>query len=220
MAKGLESLVYTLKELQSEKTCLEQKLQEQGLKKQSLEKNLEQESNKCAHVQEKHRRMAGTFAIAQQKVDATLTSCLSLQEEIEKIKPEMEKLQQSIAEEKQQQHKNILEFEAALSGIAAELFQARSFYKKSALQAEEANAEKAAFELERKAEKDEKEIQRMAQSLDSLSLEKDKSAAFGCENSLLACYSAMERDRQDAEKYRNRVKAELKEIQDVLNSEN
>ena len=30
----------------------------------------------------------------------------------------------------------------------------------------------------------------------------------------------MERDRQEAEKYRNRVKAELKEIQDVLNAEN
>ncbi|KAK3753697.1 hypothetical protein RRG08_038344 [Elysia crispata] len=216
----VENLVYTLKELQNEKACLEQKLQEQDMKKHSLEKSLEQESNKCAHVQEKHRRMAGTFAVAQQKVDTTLTTCMSLQEEIELIKPEMEKLQQSIQEEKRQQHKNIKEFEEALSEISAQLFQARNFYKKTTLQDETALAMKVAMELESKAEKDDKEIQRMTHALEKLTLERERSSSFGCEKSLEACYSVMERDRQEAEKYRNRVKAELKEIQDVLNAEN
>lgn len=218
----VENLIYTLKELQNEKVCLEQKLQEQDLQKQSLEQTLEQESNKCAHVQEKHRRMAGTFAVAQQKVDTTLTACVNLQEEIEKLKPQMELLQQAIAEEKKQQRRNIEAFEAALGEISAELFHARSFYKKDALQNQINLAKKEAGELEHKACTENKDIQRMTDDLERLTIEKKKASAskFGCEESLQACYSAIERDRQEAEEYRNRVKSELKEIQNVLNAEN
>ncbi|GFR57774.1 hypothetical protein ElyMa_003463700 [Elysia marginata] len=134
----------------------------------------------------------------------------------------MELLQQAIEDEKKQQRENIEAFEAALGKISAELFHARSFYKKDALLDETNRAKKVAGELENKAHDDNREILRMTQTLENLTIEKQRTSTskFGCEQSLLACYSAMERDRQEAEDYRNRVKAELKEIQHVLNAEN
>ncbi|BFZ00822.1 hypothetical protein BsWGS_03861 [Bradybaena similaris] len=214
----MESLFFSLKELQNEKICVEQKLHEVKLKRHSLEQEIGHVTSKCNHVQEKHRRMSEILAVAQQKVDQTMATALSLQADIEQSRPKLDELQNAIEAEKKLQLQKIEEFETSLLKISSQLFSARDFYKTCNLKNEINNTHKAQIELEHQADRESKNVQRLTTHLEKLTQSEQPSAlvTFGIEASLNTCCRVLERDQEDDKACLRQIQDELKEIREIL----
>ncbi|XP_059159570.1 uncharacterized protein LOC131943445 [Physella acuta] len=214
----MDNLFYTLKELQKEKNCLEQKLHVQKLNRHTLEQELEKASEKYSRMQEKHFKLAETLAVAQQKVNQTQGLSVGLQDEINRYRPKLEHLQLSIENEKQLQQKLMENFETSLDEIAGQLFEAKRFYNKATLTSEINKAELEQGELETKDADGHKRIHILKQNLNKIQLEKESQqlSHYGVEETLNLCLRALERDRINMVSFLEKVKADQREMHNIL----
>ncbi|XP_012942185.1 uncharacterized protein LOC101856206 isoform X2 [Aplysia californica] len=66
-------------------------------------KELQNVTSKYSHIQEKHMRMSETLAVAQQKVEQSMKTFMSLQAEIERNRPKVREAKEEIESERNAQ---------------------------------------------------------------------------------------------------------------------
>jgi len=216
----MDNLFHSLKQLQSEKLCLEQKLHDEKRKRLSLEQECEQVSTTCSQTQEKHMRLAETHAIAEQKVEQSIKEVMSLQLEVDSKRPQMEQCQREIEMVKQEQSTMLLDFQDQLSSFSSNLFHAKSFYQKENLTTEMQREEQRAEELDKNIENMKSEVINLKDKLEKLDRKIDAGKSnFDLENTLVACYRASERDEGDLKKELSIIKDETASLQNALQNQ-
>lgn len=211
----MDNLFYSLKETQSEKLCLEQKLHEQKRIRHSSEAELDQESAKCSQIQEKHMRLADTHAIAEQKVEQSIKEVLSLQAEVDSKRPKMENNQQEIEMEKQDHTTRLFEFQNTLSEVAGDLFNAKKFHRKDNLNGELQRLLQVIEELDQEIVEMSDNAKHLTNTLEKLDKEVE-TEIFKNNTMLLACCGAFEKDKADLKEELSHVKEESESLHQAM----
>ncbi|KAL5004361.1 hypothetical protein ScPMuIL_017817 [Solemya velum] len=148
----VDALLHSLKELQNEKNCLEQKLNEQREKRRELEKSLNSVNAKYLQVSDINTKMVETLKVAQHKEAQAQSMANSLEETNTSQREQIDVLNNKIENEKANQFQEIQTFENQLSQITEELKICREFYSEIHLEGEISDVQKKKTEFGEKIE--------------------------------------------------------------------
>ncbi|XP_022340481.2 uncharacterized protein LOC111135066 [Crassostrea virginica] len=124
----VDLLLHSLKEIQQEKNCLENKLAERRSQRRELENLLDIENNKLTQMKEGHEKLQETMKVAQLKETQTQAMANRLEDSNLQMRKNIGELNQNLSTEKERQLQNLEKFEKELSDIANQLICARQFY--------------------------------------------------------------------------------------------
>ncbi|CAC5418356.1 unnamed protein product [Mytilus coruscus] len=134
MSFKVETLLASLKEIQQEKSYLEQKLNERRNRRRQLEQELESVNGKYLQIKDVHTKMNETLKVAQHKVSQTQSLADSLDDRNEYYKKSIEDLNQKLNVEKKGQMEEVTQFEENLSLVSDNLCSARTVFTDENLQ--------------------------------------------------------------------------------------
>ncbi|XP_064615462.1 uncharacterized protein LOC135479521 [Liolophura sinensis] len=166
----VDNLVNNLKELQQEKSCLEQKLNELRDKRRKLESLVATVKTKHAQVSDTNAKMMETLKVAQHKVMQTQTQANSLENSNTEKRATIANLNEKIENEKLLQLEQVQDFEKNLGTISADLNQARHFFTEDNLETEISGASEKIRDIDNKVMVSTSEVDNLSEELQKLSL--------------------------------------------------
>lgn len=166
----VDLLLHSLKEIQQEKNCLENKLAERRSKRRELENLLDIENNKFSQMKEGHEKMQETMKVAQLKEAQTQSLANRMEESNQEMRESIKELNKKLMIEKERQTENVENFQKELSDIANHLINARSFYEDSSLNQVIGEAEFHKTDIQSKVVNCHQEYLDLQQRLENLSL--------------------------------------------------
>lgn len=133
--------------MKSEKSCLEQKLNERRNRRRLLEQLLENVNVKYLQMKDIHSKMTETLKVAQHKASQTQSLANSLDANNQCFKRSITDLNQKAEKEKKIQMENVAQFEDNLLEVSNAMFVAREIHLEENLRNCISHAEKAELEL-------------------------------------------------------------------------
>ncbi|XP_069103998.1 uncharacterized protein PF3D7_1120000-like [Argopecten irradians] len=171
----MEMLRPSLNEVQNERSCLENKLQEQRAKRRSLEPELDKTKAKLAQVKDTYFKKTEISKVLNHKVGQFQISANSIEEENQTRRRTIaEKNDQISSEEKESQLEEIKAFEENLAAIADKLVLARKFYDDGNLSQEISDIEERKEQMESKAADFYKEMVALESNFEKIQLNRQE----------------------------------------------
>ncbi|XP_067668009.1 synaptonemal complex central element protein 1-like [Haliotis asinina] len=210
----VDSLLISLKDLQSEKNCLEQKLNKCREKRRQCECELERVEGKMMQVSDVHRKMVETLKVAQLKVTQTQGQTDSLEEANQKRRDRIADINKNIANEKIKQQENVNSFEDKLSELTEELMKARAHYKDENLHNELVSNKEKLDELTETFRKRNQEVDTLVDAFEQLKSQADEKDHEIPEETCKHIWQMMKDENQTIHSYLNQLQKDLKVIHD------
>ncbi|KAJ8030954.1 hypothetical protein HOLleu_27515 [Holothuria leucospilota] len=155
-------------DLQKERGKTEQQLNDAQKKRMSLERKFESVSQKFNQMSEKHCKMLETVKVAQHKVNQSQSQIDSQQVLNQEKQDRITELLRLIEEAKEEEQKDLEEFQDKLSELTDQFRHARHFYTDESLQLETSMLEKRSQEIKTKVTSAKCEVENLQQKLSEL----------------------------------------------------
>ncbi|XP_071084427.1 synaptonemal complex central element protein 1-like [Haliotis cracherodii] len=215
----VDSLLISLKDLQSEKNCLEQKLNKRREKRRQCECELERVEGKMMQVSDVHRKMVETLKVAQLKVTQTQGQTDSLEEANQRRRDRIAGINNNIANEKIKQQENVNSFEDKLSELTEDLMKARAHYKDENLHNLLVSSKEKLDELTQNLNNRNQEVKRLTDALEQLKSQTDDKEQEIPEETCKHIWQMMKDENQTIHSYLNQLQTDLKVIHDTTLSQ-
>ncbi|ESP05008.1 hypothetical protein LOTGIDRAFT_156257 [Lottia gigantea] len=214
----VETLLHNLKELQNEKTCLEQKLNEQRRKRRDAERHFEMVNMKWMQVSDMHQKMNETLKVAQLKVSQTQAQADSLEASNNKKREKIADLNKTIESEKQKQDKEVVKFEEELSKVSNMLMNARNFHQDENLESEYQKLESLQKEIINEKKCLSSEMENLSQVLETLTIEQKQDLDYPdiTEDNRRTIWNLFKEENLKSKEFLEKKKQELEDVHTKL----
>ena len=207
----------SLNEVQNERSCLENKLQEQRAKRRSLEPELDKTKAKLAQVKDTYFKKPEISKVLNHKVGQFQISANSIEEENQTRRRTIAEKSDQISSLKESQLEEIKAFEENLAAIADKLVLARKFYDDGNLSQELSDIEERKEQMESKAADFYKEMVALESNFEQIQLNRqEKGEDLGDSGIDMATRKTIKSLLQEVKKECERATALLQNVDEAL----
>ncbi|XP_078694748.1 synaptonemal complex central element protein 1-like isoform X3 [Branchiostoma floridae x Branchiostoma belcheri] len=172
----VEDLLVSVRELQKEKSFLEQELAESKRRTKETEKKLDEVSQQHRQISVLYNKMVETLKIAKHKVDQSQQMADKQEQVNQEKRNSLTELNSSIEREVQRQRQYSREFEGQLDELTDASHHAWLYFKAESIEKELQDLEAMKTEAERLAEQQEEEVSALTERLNGVKLQQ----GIGC----------------------------------------
>ncbi|XP_078694746.1 synaptonemal complex central element protein 1-like isoform X1 [Branchiostoma floridae x Branchiostoma belcheri] len=167
----VEDLLVSVRELQKEKSFLEQELAESKRRTKETEKKLDEVSQQHRQISVLYNKMVETLKIAKHKVDQSQQMADKQEQVNQEKRNSLTELNSSIEREVQRQRQYSREFEGQLDELTDASHHAWLYFKAESIEKELQDLEAMKTEAERLAEQQEEEVSALTERLNGVKLQ-------------------------------------------------